>query len=660
MKTQTRLLKNYAATALLMSSLMTGVSAFAQNTPAAAPKFLFDANPAHSAGKIVDAHATVTATPNNGGIDVVVAGSAEGYPGFAIAPSKGDVWDLSPWGNVQAKITNTGAANLAVNMRVDNAGEWKDSPWNTESISLKPGETKELKIIFGYQYGYKPGYKLKSDAVVRVLIFVGKSSKDRTFRVEELLAGGAAGDKPPVDPNAVRERPLGGLLLGAGAKLANEPKFESKDGGRASWSNSKTLMLDVDAGKKGSVTLKPAMGVWDLGLHHEVKVKLRNVGSVAVAPRLRVDSRSGSTETVTAATPLAPGAETVLIATFVPSKPWVGISDPKKGHGGGIPGTGTLFESNRANGVTVLVDEVAAAARVEITAIAATATPAVLPSWVGKRPPVDGDWKMTLEDNFDGNSINLNLWNIYTSNFWDKRTHFSKDNVIVKDGKLFLHYEKKTGFHNDDPEDKSPVAKTDYACGFADTYGKWTQRYGYFEARMKLPTAHGLWPAFWTMPDRGGDPDPKVNPQWKRADTKFGGMEFDIMEHLSGWGPYRFNSAFHWDGYGKDHKAIGTSNMYVPADDEGYITIGMLWLPGVAVYYGNGKEIGRWENERICSVQSHPILYMVSGGWANTPLDPDLLPADFVIDYIRVWQRADLASPEDGPKPNSGAPKSQF
>jgi len=143
-------------------------------------------------------------------------------------------------------------------------------------------------------------------------------------------------------------------------------------------------------------------------------------------------------------------------------------------------------------------------------------------------------------------------------------------------------------------------------------------------------------------------------------------------------------------------------------------TIGMLWLPGKAVCYGNGVEIGRWESDRVCSVQSYPILYMVSGGWANVPLDPSKLPADFVIDYIRVqqfaiwpisfaaacsesppylvdspfggdfgvgrdlrarrfpgsrpycellirvWQRADLASPEDGPKTNDGAPKSQY
>jgi beta-glucanase (GH16 family) len=173
---------------------------------------------------------------------------------------------------------------------------------------------------------------------------------------------------------------------------------------------------------------------------------------------------------------------------------------------------------------------------------------------------------------------------------------------------------------------------------------------------MKLPECPGLWPAFWMMPDRGKE----LDSQGKRCDTGNGGMEFDIMEHLTAWGPYRFNMALHWDGYGKGHKSVGTSNAYVPADAEGFRTIGMLWTPGAIVYYGNGTEIGRWENERVSAEQSYIIFYMVSGGWANVPLDDSCLPDDFIIDYVRVWQRSDLATPADGLKPNDGGPRSMF
>ena len=78
------------------------------------------------------------------------------------------------------------------------------------------------------------------------------------------------------------------------------------------------------------------------------------------------------------------------------------------------------------------------------------------------------------------------------------------------------------------------------------------QRYGYFEARVKLPRVPGLWPTFWMMPDRGA----AAGPQGVRGDTGHGGTELDIMEHLTRWGPYRYNIALHFDGYGKDH-AVG-------------------------------------------------------------------------------------------------------
>jgi beta-glucanase (GH16 family) len=64
--------------------------------------------------------------------------------------------------------------------------------------------------------------------------------------------------------------------------------------------------------------------------------------------------------------------------------------------------------------------------------------------------------------------------------------------MVMGNGMVRLRMGKKTGRENDD----SDRQQTDYAVGILDTYGKWAQRYGYFETRMKLPTAPGLWPAF--------------------------------------------------------------------------------------------------------------------------------------------------------------------
>jgi beta-glucanase (GH16 family) len=132
-------------------------------------------------------------------------------------------------------------------------------------------------------------------------------------------------------------------------------------------------------------------------------------------------------------------------------------------------------------------------------------------------------------------------------------------------------------------------------------------------------------------------------------------MEFDIMEHLTRWGPYRYNIALHWDGYGKSHKALGSACNYVPADKDGFITSGLLWTPGSAIFYGNGKELWRWEDPRVCNVPSGIIIEITTGGWDNNAVDDARLPADYLIDYVRVWQRRDLASEVDGKQPAAKA-----
>ena len=114
--------------------------------------------------------------------------------------------------------------------------------------------------------------------------------------------------------------------------------------------------------------------------------------------------------------------------------------------------------------------------------------------------------------------LNKTIWTTYAGNPWDKRTHFTTNNLHFADGKAILRYEKKTGPINDDPT----KGTTDYASVLLSTFDHWTQRYGYFEARMKLPRAAGVWPAFWMMPT-------EENPygQWPKCG------EIDIAEVLA-------------------------------------------------------------------------------------------------------------------------------
>ncbi len=443
--------------------------------------------------------------------------------------------------------------------------------------------------------------------------------------------------KPPIVEKTLRLKPKDGVLLGANVTIDPAKQLDAKNGATASVDGASIVIAFEQAGSK--FTFRPVKGRWNLGEGNDVAIKLRNTGTNELTPTIMLFSAQTPGPKIVAK-PLAAGAEVEVVLPFAASTPWKGVrADQLKANHGTVAGTGTNFASDKTDAVEFTVDH---PGKLQIESIVVRRAPAELPEWLGQRPPVEGDWKQTLSDDFDAPAIDLTKWNNFGPNYWDKVSHWSKDNDILGGGLLRLRAEKKTGFQNDDPQQK----KTDLVAGYLDTFGKFSQRYGYFEARMKLPTAAGLWPAFWLMPDRGPNAGDAPGENAKRRSTSDGGMEFDIMENLAVWGTCRYNVAMHWDGYAKKHKMIGTENVYVSPDKDGFITSGLLWLPGQAVYYCNGQEVARWEDPRISAVPSYIIFTLPRGGWDGNDPDGTGLPDDFVIDYVRVWQRSDLAKAE--------------
>jgi beta-glucanase (GH16 family) len=493
-------------------------------------------------------------------------------------------------------------------------------------------------------------------------MFTGKVDTATFFRVESLVAGGPAGEKPLVDPASIRIKPKDGVMLGLGVKLDAKTQIEAK-GVQASLvttANSAQSLAVVFPAAKGeqSVALKSHAGCWDLRDATEVRVKVKNEGPAPVTPSIQVTSYVGSTDLATTAAPLAVGEEEEIVASFAPAVPGKGVPVTRRGFFGNQPGTGTTFASDAAIAVKITAKH-DGEAKLLVESVIAAVLPAVVPDWLGKRPPVEGQWVKTFDENFDGPTVDQTKWNIYGPNYWDTASHWTKDNLILDHGLAKFRFEKKRGYHNDNPDPKVKPQnltgrnESDYACGYLDTYGKWRQCYGYFEARVKLPRAPGLWPTFWMMPDRGAAAGPQ------RCDTGNGGMELDIMEHLTRWGPYRYNVALHFDGYQADHKSVGSQFNYVRADKDGFITPGLLWTPGSTAFYCNGKELWRWDGPRVSNVPAYFIFEVTIGGWDNNAIDDKQLPADYLVDYARAWQRKDLMSAADGKQPASKATSNQ-
>ena len=159
-----------------------------------------------------------------------------------------------------------------------------------------------------------------------------------------------------------------------------------------------------------------------------------------------------------------------------------------------------------------------------------------------------------------------------------------------------------------------------------DTY---THGYGYYEIRCKLPNVQGIWHAFWLM---CGDVYSELNGS---AD----GVEIDVFEYL----PARdaINVALHWDGYDDAHQNTYKRFDNTTFGDDEYHTFGMLWDETGYTFYIEGHKVWHTTGAGICDQEGYMIISTEYGEWGDwvSTLDQSDLPVDWVIDYVRVYEK---------------------
>ena len=175
-----------------------------------------------------------------------------------------------------------------------------------------------------------------------------------------------------------------------------------------------------------------------------------------------------------------------------------------------------------------------------------------------------------------------------------------------------------------------------------------SQRYGYFEARMSLSSAPGQWGAFWLMP---------FHATWCADSSGRDGTEIDIVEGypIKPRKNYKRNKsihfAIHYDGYRAFHKKIiqpfpdgDQKRKFRHFDTSNFHTYGLLWTPDKYVWYVDGHPVFTIDDpDHISQVPKFLKLSTEVAPWSGK-LDPKLLPADTIVDWVRVWQTDTLAA----------------
>lgn len=243
-------------------------------------------------------------------------------------------------------------------------------------------------------------------------------------------------------------------------------------------------------------------------------------------------------------------------------------------------------------------------------------------------------WDLVFVDEFDSGDLDPARW--HTCHWWDNEgcTIASNDElewylpeqVEVADGTLILRAEPRT-------VEASDGETYPYASGMVTTGRdsndlevdpRFAFTYGYVEARVSIPDDQGLWPAVWML-----------------AATNESKPEIDIFELYAE--PDVMQMHLHWRDEDGESQRVGEASV---VDDlgEGFHVIGLEWTPDHLAWFIDGEE--QWRvDEQIPDEPMYLVMNLAVGGVApGPPDDTTAFPAEFVIDWVRVWQQQEGTS----------------
>ncbi|MEP6820472.1 MAG: glycoside hydrolase family 16 protein [bacterium] len=250
-------------------------------------------------------------------------------------------------------------------------------------------------------------------------------------------------------------------------------------------------------------------------------------------------------------------------------------------------------------------------------------------------------WSLVWSDEFTGphgSPIDSAKWSFdIGGNGWgnnELETYTNRPaNADLEGGSLVIKALKETHTGSDN-------IRRDYTSARLLTRNKFTQAYGRFEARIKLPYGQGIWPAFWMLGDNIGTAG------WPNCG------ELDIMENI-GREPSIVHGTFHGPGYSGGN---GISAAYTLPNgrkfSDDFHTFAVEWEPNVVRFYVDGLLYKTRTPADLPAGKSwvfdHPCFIIlnvaVGGGWPGNPDATTIFPQQMLVDYVRVYERATAAN----------------
>jgi beta-glucanase (GH16 family) len=247
---------------------------------------------------------------------------------------------------------------------------------------------------------------------------------------------------------------------------------------------------------------------------------------------------------------------------------------------------------------------------------------------------VNPTWKLVWSDEFDEDSIDKSKWNFEIDgkgggNGEEEYYTDLRENAHIDNGHLLITA-IKDGLDADGKKHKFTSARM-------TTKGKFSWKYGGFEARIKMPTGRGVWPAFWMMPE----------------DAVYGGWassgELDIVEEVgdkpsTAFGTIHYGGSWPANVHTGDKFTLPSGTL---ADD--WHVYAVEWEQGVIRWYIDGQ-LYQTQTQWYTKAAPFPapfdqkffiiFNFAVGGAWPGRPSPDTPFPQTMDVDYVRVYQPA--------------------
>lgn len=237
--------------------------------------------------------------------------------------------------------------------------------------------------------------------------------------------------------------------------------------------------------------------------------------------------------------------------------------------------------------------------------------------------------KLTFNDEFEGEPLNLEKWNY--------RQLGERDGALLVKETVKLDGKGNLVLAADSAEGR-------IRCSMISTEKSFLQKFGYFEARIQFQRQKGLHGAFWLQSPTFG----KV-----KDDLTASGVEIDIVEFFGAGKPGNISANLHWNGYGKDQQCLsGKADAVVarvkrngaprevkaPDMCDAFHIYAMEWTEKGYRFAIDGIEFFK-TSKAISLRDQYVVLSLLSSSWERKDLDVTKLPDSMTIDYVRVYAK---------------------